>query len=437
MRKFSLIKFTEWLWYLLLFLLPLQTRKIIHKGFLNGGEWEYGTIGIYGTDILLGILLALVFYLWLKSDKGKIKIRPIWWLIAIFELVAFVSIFWSLDKGVAVYGWIKILIAVAVFWLVINLKFNNTKALVALVLGAVVQSLFAVQQLIMGRVLDFKWIGMFAKDPAAAGVSVVEIAAERFLRAYGTQVSPNILGGILVIAFFAILLLYLKSDQRYQKLFSLASLVLIIVGIVLSFSRASWLALAIGIVSYFVIGHFHKSLNLRRALEFFSAFLLVLVLCVMVFWQPIITRIKSDDRLEVKSTVQRLTYENEASILIQKYQPLGVGINNYTVGIYKDIDSSFDSWAYQPVHNVWLLITAELGWLGIVAAACILSFFVIMISRRSFVIINNQFFTIFSVQLIVLFILLWFDHWLWSSHLGLLFAGLTTAFLIRSTKRGS
>ena len=46
--------------YLLVFLLPLQTRWIVRPGVLNGGYFEYGTISVYGTDVLL-IIILLVF----------------------------------------------------------------------------------------------------------------------------------------------------------------------------------------------------------------------------------------------------------------------------------------------------------------------------------------------------------------------------------------
>ena len=56
--------------YLLVFLLPIQTRWIIKEGSINGGHWEYGTISLYGTDILL-ILLVFLFFV-SKTIKNEI-----------------------------------------------------------------------------------------------------------------------------------------------------------------------------------------------------------------------------------------------------------------------------------------------------------------------------------------------------------------------------
>src|SRR3990167_11494216 len=47
--------------YAVIFLLPWQTRLIIEQGLINGQPWEYGTISLYATDIVIMLLAA--FYL--------------------------------------------------------------------------------------------------------------------------------------------------------------------------------------------------------------------------------------------------------------------------------------------------------------------------------------------------------------------------------------
>ena len=44
---------------LFLFLLPWQTRWFYQSGSLNGGYWEYGTFSLYGTQILLWLIIIL------------------------------------------------------------------------------------------------------------------------------------------------------------------------------------------------------------------------------------------------------------------------------------------------------------------------------------------------------------------------------------------
>src|SRR3990167_5038077 len=47
--------------YAVIFLLPWQTRLIIEQGLINGQSWEYGTMSLYATDIV--ILALAAFYL--------------------------------------------------------------------------------------------------------------------------------------------------------------------------------------------------------------------------------------------------------------------------------------------------------------------------------------------------------------------------------------
>ena len=66
----KLEKIIEYGLYLLVFLLPMQTRWIIKTGELNGGYWEYGTISLYSTDILLAVLLVLFVFSFFGKEKS-------------------------------------------------------------------------------------------------------------------------------------------------------------------------------------------------------------------------------------------------------------------------------------------------------------------------------------------------------------------------------
>ncbi|HLD86138.1 MAG TPA: hypothetical protein VJA28_01660, partial [Patescibacteria group bacterium] len=59
--RWSAEKIREYLFYLLVFLLPWQARYIFHDPQLFGETWEYGRLSLYGWDILL---VVLVIWLW-------------------------------------------------------------------------------------------------------------------------------------------------------------------------------------------------------------------------------------------------------------------------------------------------------------------------------------------------------------------------------------
>ena len=57
---------------LLAFLLPWQTRLIFRAGNVNGGYFEYGSLSVYGTDLLLLLLIFLLTcYEIILFQKGK------------------------------------------------------------------------------------------------------------------------------------------------------------------------------------------------------------------------------------------------------------------------------------------------------------------------------------------------------------------------------
>ena len=148
-------KIIEYGLYLLIFLLPVQARWIIRAGELNGGYSEYGTVSLYGTDILIIIILiSFVFYKFLisnfkflinvKCQMSPPKVNPCpsgrraplvgnvklaWLFIVLLGLASFISIFFAPDKILAIYSYIKLLLGVGLFWLVINANYDRIKLL--------------------------------------------------------------------------------------------------------------------------------------------------------------------------------------------------------------------------------------------------------------------------------------------------------------------
>ena len=84
------------------------------------------------------------------------------------------------------------------------------------------------------------------------------------------------------------------------------------------------------------------------------------------------------------------------------------------------------SWHYQPTHNVFLLIWAEVGILGLLAIAVL--FFIII---KKFIIHDDWQALPVLLALIVIMLV---DHWLWSLHFGVLFFWLVLGMIIKLQK---
>ena len=418
-------KIISWLFYALVFLLPLQTRLFIVKGQLNDGWWEYGTISIYLTDLLLLILLLLAgVYFWqtrLKPADKEFRLKFIWFLIAGFDLALFLSIFLAFDKILALFHYFWFLLAIGFFWLITNFKYNQLVFIYSFLAGVFCQAVLAIIQFLTQTSFANSWLGLAGHQAGALGVSVVETYAGRWLRAYGGLDHPNILGGLLVVAIILTLSLLARDKLKYQRLAILNYFFLLIFSAALffSFSRSAWLGLAVGLAAMFVLNLKNQALaNKKRVIAGILAVSGLFLVLGIVYKNIVFVRFNSSARLEIKSQTQRAQLLEQSFSLLKKHFLFGAGIGNYTLAVFKQINSQAPSWWYQPVHNTFLLVWAETGLFGFL-------FFISLLFYLGFRKYKNKsrfnYSFAFWPLLIALIIMLNFDHWWWSLHFGVLF----------------
>ena len=124
MNKFA--KIVEYLFYLFIFLLPWQTCWIWQAGKLGENVSQYLNFSLYGTEILLGLILVLaVIYKLLKRDWEiaflNLKILDFYILLLLLLIMAVISIFFSADKNVALYYLLRLVEGFGLLLLVVNL----------------------------------------------------------------------------------------------------------------------------------------------------------------------------------------------------------------------------------------------------------------------------------------------------------------------------
>ncbi|MCR4280003.1 MAG: O-antigen ligase family protein [Candidatus Komeilibacteria bacterium] len=436
----KLKKITEYLFYLWCFLIPWQARYIIDLVSREGSAWEYGSEFLYGTEIILGgILLGLIISRWesLKDLKvSRLVQEPIPLLLLGLLIWSALTLLWADDIGIASAQWLWLLEAVVVIFIVSSHLVHKSKIATAVIFSGIVQSGLAIYQWLTQEVLASAWLGMSSQEVFTGGVSVVENAG-RWLRAYGSLPHPNILGGFLVIVFW-LLAWWIKneiSDQinvkKWHLWFAWGGLVLVTSGIILSFSRAAWVALVISLAASIIIKYGRKylfSLNWRQALN--PSWLLkiaAVVLIVGVFWSTqvgdlMVGRWQADSRLEVYSLQGRAAGITAASDIIRRHWVTGSGLGNYTT----QLPAGYPGYAYQPVHNTPLLIWSELGLPGILLALSLFLYLLLPLFRQ-------QRYELLGLW-IALIIIINFDHFWWSLYPGLMFSGLAIGWLRKGTQ---
>ena len=476
----KLDKIIEYGLYLLVFLLPIQTRWIIKAGELNGGYWEYGTISLYAADILLIILIALFGYSKIKNRKleiarpsrfsgigkakGNWKLNYYWWLIAGLELMVFISIFVATDKLVAGYCYGRFLLGIGLFWLIISANFSRIKLIISLLLGIMGQAWLGIWQFLAQDSFSCKWLGLAVHHAGSLGTSVVEtLAGERWLRAYGGLDHPNILGGLLVIGVLLITGLMIKSYKfniqnskfsifNFQfsnnsqflifKIFLLLTsyflLLTFIVALFSTFSRGAWAGMLVGVIMILLLAIIKKDwLSQIKLLEI----ILIAGVLIFIFYSLnqdlVLTRLSKDTRLENLAYSERIESLSLAQNLIKSHWLLGVGIGNYTKAVHNQIIGSQPSYFYQPVHNVFLLVWVEIGIIGMLFFIFILLFilhFLLFIKNGK----GENNLNIYNLSLLAaLFVMFLVDHWWWSLHFGILLFWLVMGLMIKEEKSNS
>lgn len=499
--------------YLLVFLLPIQTRWIIKLG-----ESEYGTVSLYGTDMLLIILIALFVVLKFqisnyhrhsgipqRRDKkqtpqhrcattgqvnskyqisnSKSKKIKIWWIVAGLELMIFISIFFFADdKMIAIYKYGVFLLGIGLFWLVLGASYNKLKLIYCFLAGIFLQATLGIWQFLTQSSFACKWLGMAEHGAGELGTSVVEISAgERWLRAYGGLDHPNVFGGLLVVGLlmtigliveynkfktrkFVISNLKFGEDVKQESDFNnmqsckkesqitnyqlpitsikyllLTSYFLLLTSLFFTFSRGAWLGLIIGIIAMLAITVVKKNLLAqKKLLEIVLISSALIFILFSQFQNLALTRLSNGARLEIKSNSERINSYQDSLEMIKDNWLFGVGIGNYT-GYNANLANECQSanceyanakqkWYYQPVHNVFLLVWAETGIIGLLFFIALL----LCVMRYALCDKTNAESRNLNIKISILTattIMFMVDHWWWSLHFGVLLFWLVIGLL--------
>jgi len=258
-------------------------------------------------------------------------------------------------------------------------------------IGAV-QALVGLGQFVRQRDLGLGWLGELKLNPAVSGVSVLTDPA-RVLRAYGLMRHPNALGAILPLSLLAALSLWARAGRRIRRLW-LAALVVISAGLVVSFSRAGWLAALVGVCVWWAAGglgsqHVTRSQRPGAALRWAPAPLVLalvpaLVVVAVIGLQPqlIVGRLQgvlgSGPVIEQQALSARLYSVGIAWDVIQRWPLWGVGTRQYVVAAARLMHAKPDEsllvdstplvlWAEQGILGplAWLGLGAAVIWLGL------------------------------------------------------------------------
>ena len=442
-----------------LFLLPWQTHLLLFDGTILGGDAvsPFTSIKIYAVEVI--VLLAGIIVLAVKKERPTIDAtyrKPIALACGVFIITA-LSTLWSVSYPVSLGALLHVGVAMLFFVLMLDKKLTLRPLLFAFGAGLVVPSLLGVWQVLADASPASTLLGLAERSAATLG-DAVTIAADgtRQLRAYGSFSHPNVFGGYLAVGVLA-MLAFVRRDKNSIVIPTLPNVragfggtpsmrslgvgllgmttVILLITLIFTASRSAMLGLLLGVGLAVLVakmsggagsGSAGKSTAMARIVVIpIAAAVIGCTLLAVLFVPNIIASLRGGGVTEDRSLIERIAQYDSYPLVVDAPWLHGHGVGAYTIAAYEA--RTCTGWDCQPIHNVPMLIVGELGVLGLIVVLA----WSTSIDRINFARFPNRdalvAFAMGNVVLVVLF----FDHYLWSSWSGLALIAFVMALTVR------
>lgn len=424
-RSTALHKVVATLFFFLLALAPSGTRYIFRMGMLRGMPVEPGTVSVFGTQLLALLFIIVAFALSSRHEWQNIFRRQLMRQTAsiIFAFVAVVVLatFFSQNilQSAVICDWV--LLAIASFFAIQIIRPNAHHAIHVLIGLGMFQSVIGLWQFFSQNVAASTWLGISAQSATTLGASVVETDTGRWLRAYGASSHPNVYGFLVALALVAAIAWFVVHKGHHKRIALMTFIPLLSAGLFVSFSRGAFVATSAALLTFFFFIVSHPDRRRAMGKYFFALGVVAAVFGIFgaLYSDPFFARITAQGRLESYSLSERSRIVNEALELTARYPIFGVGPGQMVFAVAKEISPTLAWWQYQPVHNLYLLLAAEIGLTGVFLCIALL-FFTLRTLWHGRGHWTDHTFPVFSAMVILLFVSAFFDHFLWSSWVGML-----------------
>lgn len=321
------------------------------------------------SDVFLVVLLA---YLVLDIATGRVrglrvpKITYIWLVIVGFGVA---TMLWGTYRLTAMHEVVR-MIKVMVLFVVLCNELGTPQRLLhcaaGLSLGVLLQALVGMYQYATRQHLGLDILG-------ETGAGTLDQLAADSVRGQGVfRVGaflnhPNIFGAYLAALLPVSLSVYLLKRGGPIKLLCLLASSLGAAALMASLSRSGWLSFAVACLVLVVLVLLHGRLRMKVLLPAGAA-ALVLTVVLVAFSGQIVSRIFES---KPDAVLGRAEYNRTAAGIIAAKPWLGHGLNSYVYvappytryGPRKAAEI-YKNWL-PPVHNIYLLWTAETGYIGL------------------------------------------------------------------------
>jgi len=291
------------------------------------------SIPLWEAMIYVGMLLVLIGWIYKlarKKSKGVLR-TPLDLPIIIFVIIGFISTFNSLILK-------QSLIAMPVVTVVIFLSYY----------------------LVFSNITDKKFLKKFVLAMILGGTiiayfGIYERSMEGIKQSYVTLINPNILAGYLILIIPIVSSLLFYAPKGSKKALLAFSFITMVICLILTRSRAGWLAL-VGAMIFLVIIEKRKRLAIGLTL--------VLIVVTSILIPSVRTRLVTIFDLNSLVNEERIYGAKSALQMIKDYPLTGVGVNNF-YHVYPQYQLPEAREHLIHAHNIFLQIGAEMGLFGL------------------------------------------------------------------------
>lgn len=360
----------------LIVVMPLPRFWPILERDVAGIHQELVGLNLYLSDLAM-LLLLVSALLWIRrSEEPHPDTRFLLYPVSLLVILTGLSAAWAIDFPLALLILLRLLLLLATTLVIVRLRPDERIVVYGATLTIGIQALAAVMQFRLQHDLGLTVLGEPDLAPVPGGSSILAAEDRFWLRGYGLTPHPNILGGMLASLLLMLTPSYLRANTKVKPLWS-ALLLIGLAGLLVSFSRSAWLGVFAGGIFFLVAVWTQK----RWRVAYLRPLILLLfcgsILSFAVAWsnlQLVQGRLTPESsRYETRSMSERQILSDAGRKLFRLSPLTGVGAGNFTPAALPLVAGAPDV-TPQPVHNMLLLLSAELGvgggllWLWIMVA---------------------------------------------------------------------
>ncbi|HET7087784.1 MAG TPA: O-antigen ligase family protein [Anaerolineae bacterium] len=289
-------------------------------------------------------------------------------LISLLALcaLALASALWAIHQGLAAVHAARVLVWVTFALMLVCGDWSMPRLAAAFLGGLLAHSAVGLLQVALQHFVGLgPRFGELPVRPQDTWASVVFAGPVRFLRAYGLSGHPNVLGGHAAVGLILSFGLLATWPRVWRALIVVAWTIIWML-LLMTFSRSAWLAIVAGGAAGAILLWRGRRWHRRTLVGSFTLAAIAAVVAVgfaVIFRPFLVGRVDAASQpYETFSISERQDMIDVASQLIVTHPLTGVGAANFSNASRGMLGYPLD-W----VHNVPLLVTSELGLIGLAA----------------------------------------------------------------------